>query len=108
MAILDAIQNLFLGTNANDGTGDSARVAGGKLNQNFDTIKNSFNSIDSGKANKVANPTTNNIITTNATGQPQDSGKAFTQTIATNSTHDQVATAKAVEDRVKVIDGGTF
>ena len=50
------------GTNANDGTGDSLRVAGGKINTNFDEIYSNFGDGTNLSAGIVTNITAGNFI----------------------------------------------
>ena len=50
MALIDLI-NLFLGTADNDGTGDTMKAGGQKINDNFDKIKTKIASLDNIDAN---------------------------------------------------------
>ncbi len=67
----------------------------------------------SGKQDKIANATANDITITDANGQTQDSGKAFTTTVSASSTDAQIPTALAVQTAISgavdtAIDGVTY
>jgi hypothetical protein len=67
------IQQINLGSSANDGSGDSARIAGQKINANFNYLNNALNN-NASVQNSYSVPPNNTIATMVADQDNQTSG----------------------------------
>lgn len=90
---MDALQTIATGSSANDGTGDSLRIASRKCNTNFGIIEAAVEAIESGSlkgwltslAYTSVTYDSDNVISSAAVKWPDGSGGTFTRT-AKNST----------------------
>jgi hypothetical protein len=91
-----AKQTINIGTNPNDGTGDTLRAAGGKINDNFTELYNSGNSSSS-----VAN-------TANVTAQAAfNSANLFANIVLTKLTNQPTYNVSPTTDKVLLVSADT-
>lgn len=61
---MESMQQIGIGTNPNDGTGDSLRTAGGKINENFSLIGWKWDSVASAASHQINTDAYNHYIIT--------------------------------------------